>query len=308
VVWLRVDDELRPEASSGDGPDAAPVPVDGQAMPPLPGCDLCVPVVHQGELLGAISIRMPKGEPLRSAGKQLVADVASQAGLVLSNAGLIEDLRASRQRIVAAQDEARRRLERNIHDGAQQDLVALAIKLRLAGTTVDEDPAQTKELLGELQADASGALENLRDLARGIYPPLLADLGLAAALSAQASKSTMPVTVEADGIGRFPQDTEAAVYFCCLEALQNTAKYAQASSAQICLQAQNGTLRFTVSDDGAGYDMGHTPMGSGQRNMADRLAALGGSLEVRSAPSRGTTITACLPCAPGAAHGTAGPG
>ncbi|HEV8275346.1 MAG TPA: histidine kinase [Streptosporangiaceae bacterium] len=308
VVWLRVDDELRPEASSGDGPDAAPVPVDGQAMPPLPRCDLCVPVVHQGELLGAISIRMPKGEPLRSAGKQLVADVASQAGLVLSNAGLIEDLRASRQRIVAAQDEARRRLERNIHDGAQQDLVALAIKLRLAGTTVDEDPAQTKELLGELQADASGALENLRDLARGIYPPLLADLGLAAALSAQASKSPLPVTVDADGIGRFPQDTEAAVYFCCLEALQNTAKYAQASSAQICLQAHNGTLRFTVSDDGAGYDVGHTPMGSGQRNMADRLAALGGSLEVRSAPSRGTTITACLPCAPGAAHGTAGPG
>jgi signal transduction histidine kinase len=110
----------------------------------------------------------------------------------LSNAGLIEDLRASRQRIVTAQDEARRRLERNIHDGAQQDLVALAIKLRLAGTTVDEDPAQTKELLGELQTDATGVLENLRDLARGIYPPLLADLGLAAALSAQASKSHCP--------------------------------------------------------------------------------------------------------------------
>jgi signal transduction histidine kinase len=306
VVWLRVDDELRPEASSGDGPDAAPVPVDGQAMPPLPGCDLCVPVVHQGELLGAISIRMPKGEPLRPAGKQLVADVASQAGLVLSNAGLIEDLRASRQRIVAAQDEARRRLERNIHDGAQQDLVALAIKLRLAATTVDDDPA--KQILGELQADATGALENLRDLARGIYPPLLADLGLAAALSAQAGKSALPVTVDAREVGRFPQDTEAAVYFCCLEALQNTAKYAQASSAQICLQAQNGTLRFTVSDDGVGYDVGHTPMGSGQRNMADRLAALGGRLEVRSAPSRGTTITACLPSAPRAAHGTAGPG
>ncbi|MGN6171394.1 MAG: sensor histidine kinase, partial [Streptosporangiaceae bacterium] len=204
-----------------------------------------------------------------------------------------------------AQDEARRRLERNIHDGAQQDLVALAIKLRLAGTTVDEDPAQTKELLGELQTDAAGVLENVRDLARGIYPPLLADLGLAAALSAQASKSTMPVTVDADGIGRFAQDTEAAVYFCCLEALQNIAKYAHATQAWICLQAQNGTLRFTVSDDGAGYDVGHTPMGSGQRNMADRLAALGGRLEVRSAPSRGTTNTACRPGAP---RGTAGPG
>jgi signal transduction histidine kinase len=264
--------------------------------------------VYQGDVLGAISIRMPKSEPLRPAGRQLVADVASQAGLVLSNAGLIEDLRASRQRIVTAQDEARRRLERNIHDGAQQDLVALAIKLRLAGTTIDEDPAQTKELLGELQTDATGVLENLRDLARGIYPPLLADLGLAAALSAQASKSPLPVAVEADGIGRFPQDTEAAVYFCCLEALQNIAKYAHATQARICLQAQNGTLRFTVSDDGAGYDVGHTPMGSGQRNMADRLAALGGRLEVRSAPSCGTTITACLPSAPRAASGIAGPG
>src|SRR5262249_9304646 len=149
-VGLRVDDELRPRACSGGGPDAAPVPVDGQVMPSLPDCDVCVPVVHQGGLLGAISIRMPRGEPLRPSGEQLVADVASQAGLVLSNAGLIEDLRASRQRLVTAQDEARRRLERNIHDGAQQDLVALAIKLKLAATTVDDDPA--RQMLGELQA------------------------------------------------------------------------------------------------------------------------------------------------------------
>jgi signal transduction histidine kinase len=305
VVWLRVDDELRPEASS-DGelrpeafPDSGlglgPLPVVGEVMPPLPGAGMGVPVVYQGQFLGAISIKMPRDEPLRPAGKQLVADVASQAGLVLSNAGLIEDLRASRQRLVTAQDEERRRLERNIHDGAQQDLVALAIKLRLADTAVDEDPAEAKEIIGELRTDAAGALDNLRDLARGIYPPLLADLGLTAALSAQASKSPVPVTVEADGIGRFSQDTEAAVYFCCLEALQNIAKYAQATSARICLQAQNGTLRFTVSDDGAGYDARHTPLGSGQRNMADRLAALGGQLEVRSAPRQGTTITAELP-------------
>ena len=311
VVWLRVDDRLRPEAFSDDSTRADPppadglpadgLPVDGEAMPGLPGADLSAPVVHQGELLGAISIKMPKGEPLRPAGEQLVADVASQAGLVLSNAGLIEDLRASRQRLVAAQDEERRRIERNIHDGAQQDLVAMAIKLRLAGTTVDEDPAEAKEIIGELQADTVGALENLRDLARGIYPPLLADLGLAAALSAQAGKSAVPVTVEADGIGRFAQDTEAAVYFCCLEALQNIAKYARATSARICLQAQNGTLRFTVSDDGVGYDARHTPLGSGQRNMADRLSALGGRLEVRSAPRQGTTITADLPSVPSGA-------
>jgi signal transduction histidine kinase len=150
-------------------------------------------------------------------------------------------------------------------------------------------------MLGELQAQAAGALANLRDLARGIYPPLLADLGLAAALTAQAAKSPLPVTVDAGGLGRFGQDTEAAVYFCCLEALQNTAKYAHATSARICLQAHHGTLRFTVSDDGTGYDTRHTPMGSGLRNMADRLAALGGRLQIRSTPGQGTTITAQLP-------------
>ena len=171
--------------------------------------------------------------------------------------------------------EARRRLERNIHDGAQQDLVALAIKLWLAAATLYDDPA--RQILGELQADAAGALQNLRDLARGIYPPLLADLGLAAALNAQAGKWALPVAAEADGIGRFGQDAEAAVYFCCLEALQNTARYAQATQARICLQAHNGNLRPTVSDDGTGYDARHTPLGSGQRNMADRL-------DVRSAP------------------------
>jgi signal transduction histidine kinase len=299
VVWLRVGDQLRPEASSG-GADAGPLPLDalpvsGQALPSLPGAEISVPVVHRAELLGAISIKMPKDEPLRPAGQQLVTDVASQAGLVLANAGLIEDLRASRQRLVTAQDEARRRIERNIHDGAQQDLVALGIKLNLAGIAVAEDPARAGQVFGGLKADAAGALENLRDLARGIYPPLLADLGLAAALSAQAGKSAVPVTVEADGVGRFGQDIEAAVYFCCLEALQNTAKYASASQARICLRAQRATLRFTVSDDGTGYDTRHTPMGSGLRNMADRLAALGGRLEVRSAPGQGTTITGHLP-------------
>jgi signal transduction histidine kinase len=302
VVWLRVDDELRPEASSDGSSHAGLLPVDGHELPPLPDADLSAPVVHQGQLLGAISVKMPKAEPLRPAGQQLVADVASQAGLVLANAGLIEDLRGSRQRLVAAQDEERRRLERNLHDGAQQDLVALAIKVRLGAAA--EDLAQAKEIFGELQTDTAGALENLRDLARGIYPPLLADLGLAAALNAQANKSPVPVTVDADGVGRFGQDTEAAVYFCCLEALQNTAKYAHATQAGICLQKQDETLRFTISDDGTGYNTSHTPMGSGLRNMADRLAALGGRLEVRSAPGQGTTIAGRLPAHPNAPAGT----
>ncbi|HXZ71406.1 MAG TPA: histidine kinase [Streptosporangiaceae bacterium] len=296
VIWLRVGDELHAAASSsGQSADAEPLYVDGDAMPALPGADVSVPVLHQGALLGAISIRMSRAEPLRPAGEHLVTDLASQAGLVLANAGLIEDLRSSRQRLVAAQDEARRRLERNIHDGAQQDLVALSIKLGLAEVTLDEDTAETRQILRQLRANAAGALENIRDLARGIYPPLLADLGLVAALSAQAGKFPFPVTVQADGIGRSSQDAEAAVYFCCLEALQNISKYANATQACVILQAQNGSLRFTTSDDGTGYDSRRTPVGSGLRNMADRLAALGGDLDVRSAPGSGTTVTGRLP-------------
>ena len=314
VVWLRVGGELRPGATAGDPgavPDPVLVPSDGAALPglpglpglpALPGCDTSVPIRYQGELLGALTIRMPRDEPLRPAGAQLVADVAAQACPVLSNAGLISELRESRQRLVTAGDEARRRLERNLHDGAQQDLVALAIKLKLAGGVLGDDAKEARELLEELQADTANALENLRTLARGIYPPLLADLGLVAALNAQAGKSPVPVTVRADGIGRFPQETEAAVYFCCLEALQNTAKYARASAACISLSAADGALTFAVSDDGAGYDSARTPMGSGLRNMADRLAALGGRLEVRSAPGTGTTVTGQLPVAAPAAN------
>src|SRR5207248_10844778 len=154
---------------------------------------------------------------------------------VLRNVRLIEELRASRQRIVAAQDAAARRLERNIHDGAQQQLVALAMKANLARSLVGRDERKEGELLDQLRADAQGALENLRDLARGIYPPLLADQGLAAALTAQARKAPLPVEVETDGLGRYAQEAEAAVYFCCLEAMQNVAKYAGASSVRVKL-------------------------------------------------------------------------
>jgi len=296
VVWLRLGGELVPEASSGSAPSPAPAPLpvpDGGEVPPLPGGDVAVPVMHGGALLGAVSLRMPRGDSLRPAGRQLVSDVASQAGPVLANAGLVEDLRASRQRLVSAQDEARRRLERDIHDGAQQDLVALAIRLGLVEEAAGDD--SVREMLGELRTDVAGALSNLRDLARGIYPPLLADHGLAAALRAHAYRSSVPVVIDAEEIGRFSQDAEAAVYFCCLEALQNTAKYAGAASVRVCLHARDGTLRFTVSDDGVGYDARTTRLGSGMGNMADRLAALGGGLEVRSTPGNGTTVTGHLP-------------
>ncbi len=196
---------------------------------------------------------------------------------------------------MAAQDQERRRLERNIHDGAQQELVALSVKQRLLGDLLERDTERAREMLSQIQADTTDALENLRDLARGIYPPLLADRGLAVALVAQAPKSAVPVTVETDGIGRYPQEVEAAVYFCVLEALQNVAKYADAASATVRLRALDRELAFEVADDGDGFDPQTVPMGSGLQNMADRMAALGGALEVRSAPGAGTTVEGRVP-------------
>jgi signal transduction histidine kinase len=202
---------------------------------------------------------------------------------------------------VAAQDEERRRIERNIHDGAQQQLVALAVQLKLARTMVDRDPAKAGPMLEGLQAAATTALEDLRDLARGIYPPLLADQGLTAALEAQARKAALPVTVFSEGVGRYPQEIEAAVYFCSLEALNNVAKYAGASAAEVRLAQENGHLSFTVRDDGAGFDPAVTGYGTGLHGMADRLDAIGGDLTVQSAPGHGTVIRGLVPVAAEAA-------
>jgi signal transduction histidine kinase len=196
---------------------------------------------------------------------------------------------------VAAQDAAARRLERNIHDGAQQQLVALAMKLNLLQALTHKDLQKADEMLSQLKVEAADALENLRDLARGIYPPLLADRGLVAALQSQARKSPVPVGVVADGIGRFSQDTEAAVYFCTLEALQNVAKYANAGSATVRLAESAGSLTFTVRDDGVGFDPGARGYGTGMQGMADRLAALGGELHVTSAPGDGTVVEGRVP-------------
>jgi signal transduction histidine kinase len=189
------------------------------------------------------------------------------------------------------------KLERNLHDGAQQQLVALAVKLRLAEQLAARDAAKTQEMLSSLQTDTQDALENLRDLARGIYPPLLADKGLGVALEGQARKASIPVEVSTDGAGRYPQDTEAAVYFCCLEALQNVQKYANASRAVVRLAHGDGYLIFEVADDGAGFDPGVTGYGTGLQGMADRLDAIGGTLEVRSRPGDGTTVTGTVPVA-----------
>ena len=215
----------------------------------------------------------------------------------------LDDLKAAQKRLVSAQDAERRRLERNIHDGAQQQLVALAVKARLARQLTDRDPAKAASMLEQIEAETQTALEDLRDLARGIYPPLLADKGLASALEAQARKSGLPVTVDAGVVGRFPQEVEAAVYFSCLEALQNVAKYADAQHVSVTLRSEAGAVEFAVTDDGSGFDPATTSYGSGLRGMADRLAALEGTLEVRSTPGRGTTIRGRVPIKPRPAEG-----
>jgi signal transduction histidine kinase len=297
VVWLRIGREWRPVGLAPVEAEAPqPVRAAGDRMPALPA-DAAVEIRDQGELLGALTVSMPANDPMGPSKERLVRDLASQAGLVLRNVRLIEELRASRQRLVAAQDEERRRLERNIHDGAQQQLVALTVKLRLLEQIAGRDPAKVAGMAAQLQAETTETLEDLRDLARGIYPPLLADQGLSAALEAQARKSTLPVTVESTGLGRFPQDVEAAIYFSCLEALQNVAKYAQASRVTISLDRSNGRLSFAVTDDGVGFDPDASTYGTGLQGIADRIDALDGTFEIISSVGAGTAVNGSVPVA-----------
>jgi signal transduction histidine kinase len=303
-VWLKGGGEFHDGAAwPPDVPPLPPARATAADVPAYPAADRILPVRYQGEVLGALSVSKRPGEALTPTEDRLLADLAGQVGLVLKNAGLreqllarLEEIRASRLRLVAAQDAERRRIERNIHDGAQQQLVALAIKLSITESMIGTDTEGERELLAELRQDAAGAVEELRDLARGIYPPLLASRGLVAALEAQARKAPVPTSVTADGVGRYQQDLEAAVYFCVLEALQNVAKYAGATRAEVRLAASGHDLRFEVTDDGAGFDPESRGYGTGLQGMVDRLHAHGGSLDVRSSPGAGATVAGRLPC------------
>ncbi|HSK16369.1 MAG TPA: histidine kinase, partial [Gaiellaceae bacterium] len=208
----------------------------------------------------------------------------------------LEELRGSRARIQAAADDERRRIERDLHDGAQQRLVALRVRLELADEAMRDDPARGGALVQELGGEIEEAIEEVRSLAGGIYPPLLAERGLTEALRVAARRGPVPVTVEAEGIGRYPEEVESAVYFCCLEALQNAAKHARgAGAASIRLAEQDGALRFVVRDDGAGFAVHAVPGGRGLTNMRDRLAAVRGELTIESAPGRGAVVAGSVP-------------
>jgi signal transduction histidine kinase len=292
-VWLLRAKRFEPLASwppSTSNGQPAPDP-----DPPGAAGVITLPVRSGGDDLGAITIRRGDAQSLVPHEADLLNDLAEQAAPVLENVRLIEDLRGSRLRLVQAQDTERRRLERDIHDGAQQRLVALAVRFNLAQRVLPEDAEQERNAIGQLGAELQTALDDLRDLARGIYPPLLADRGLVEALRSQAARAPFHVEVSATDIGRYPQTVESAVYFCCLEALQNVAKYANASRAIVTLNGGGGRLSFEVTDDGRGFDPSTTPRGSGLVNMADRLAALDGVLRVEAKPNEGTSIAGTIP-------------
>ena len=269
--------------------------------------DRTVAVVHQGVVVGDVSVAKAAGDHINDSEDKLLADLAAQAGLAMSNLRLtselqarLEELRASRQRIVAAQDQERRRMERDIHDGAQQQLVSVAVKLGLARKLLAEDPDKAAEILEQLANESREALETLRDLARGIFPPLLVDKGPVVALEAHVAKLGLNAEIDAGPLAgaRFDPQVETAVYFCTREALQNASKHAPGAPVQVCLSFEDGWLRFWVTDAGPGFDPAAVSMGSGVQNMADRLEAVGGSFRLTSAPGRGTTVEGRVPAQP----------
>jgi signal transduction histidine kinase len=285
-----------------------------------PGQLRVAPVAHLGELLGLIVARRggDAADFTEDEDRQLV-ELARQLGLALHNvrldsalqASLEElerrnaELQASRLRIVTASDESRRAIERNLHDGAQQHLVALAVKLGLASQIAEDDPLAVVPLLDELRDDVRTTIAELRELAHGIYPPLLRDQGLGEALRAAAARSPQPCSVRVDLPGRYPPEAETAAYFCCLEALQNAGKHAGSRArVTVSVGCDPAGLWFEVSDDGAGFAADAsglaTPasLGHGFVNMEDRLGAIGGTLTVISAPGEGTRVRGAIPSAP----------
>jgi len=267
-----------------------------------------MPVRHGDENLGALVVLEAPGVTLTPVEERLFAGLADQAALVLRGARLraelelrlaalsvrAEELRVSRERLVDAHDAERRRLERDIHDGAQQHLVALAVNLRLAGTLATRSLDRADALLGEQERAADDAIATLVRLARGIYPPMLEAGGVAEALRPAVEGMGSSCEMVATRVGRYAPSIEATAYFCCLEALQNAAKHAHASSTRVILVGTDDTLEISVEDDGCGFDPGGGRAGAGLTNIRERIESVGGSLTVSSMPGLGTRIHAVL--------------
>jgi signal transduction histidine kinase len=298
-VWLKLGTTLVREATWPPTTDPAPTPLDiTDDQPPALPADRIVPVRHHHELLGVISIHKPPNDPITPAEDKLLNDVASQTGLVLRNARLIEELRTSRQRLVTTQDTERRRLERDLHDGAQQSLVSVALILRMAknrltSQTTDGAGADITAALDQASSQLATAIDELRELARGIHPAILTERGLGPAITALAERCPIPVTTTYTLDTRPPPTIEGTAYFVVAEALTNTAKYAHATTITITAHHHDKQLTLTITDDGIG---GANPnSGSGLTGLTDRIAAVDGTLTITSPPGHGTTLTAHIP-------------
>jgi signal transduction histidine kinase len=232
----------------------------------------------------------------------LIEAATAHVALVLDNRRLAaeveasaRDLREARARVVHQADQERRKIERNLHDGAQQRLVALHIELNLAEEELRRDPQRGPDVLRELGRGVDEALDDIRSLARGIYPPLLADRGLEEALRTAALRSPLATIVKPTGIGRYPPEVESAVYFCVVEAMQNAAKHAEGARHVVVSLHGDDALHFEVRDDGQGFDADGAPPGVGLTNMRDRMAAVGGEVRIHSVPGEGTRVYGTVP-------------
>ena len=257
---------------------------------PSPSERCVVRVDDEGVTLAAIACDYALREQ-----HELLDAASAWVRTILVRRRLMHDVEASRRRIATAAATERRRIERDLHDGAQQQLVTLRVRLELLSEQIERDPEHGAELLRELGPRVDSVIEEVRHLASGIYPSLLADAGLVEALRAAALRSAVPTTVRADGIHRNPSEIETAVYFCCLEALQNASKHGQASAIWVKLESGDGVLRFEVRDDGIGFDAEEVPPGTGLTNMQDRIAALGGEMAVESEAGHGTVVSGRVP-------------
>ncbi len=313
-VWLTVSDRLTLAATwpADANEDRTAPTVHPDGVHTAAGGRRALTVRHGGQVLGVLRLQERPGLALTAVEERLFAGLAAQAGLVLRMVALraelenrrkelvarADELRASRERLISTQDAERRRLERDIHDGAQQHLVALTVNLRLAQVIAVRSPERAARVLAE-QADAAGvAIETLATLSRGIYPRLLSEEGLVPALLSAVATSPIPVTIDAAGVERLPTPVEAALYFCCMEAVQNAAKHSVARRVSVRLGQDQHRWQLTINDNGTGFDQtraGTAGTGAGLANMHDRLDAVGGTVTVESRSNGGTTVTAVVP-------------
>ena len=293
-VWLRSGQRLEPEISwpvdQDERPTAPVLMVEPESVTGLTG-DRVVPVRHRDELLGAIAITKPSSEPVTPAEEEMLEQVASQTGLVLRNLRLVDDLQSSRQRLVTSQDVQRRRIERDLHDGAQQSLVAIALMLRMA--TNQSDPAALSRSATDAADALQSAIAELRELARGLHPAILTDRGLAPALSALAERCPVPVRLDTQLTRRLPGPVEGALYFVAAESLTNVAKYAHATEVALSVIDRADSVTLEVRDDGVGG--ADASRGSGLLGLTDRVAVVDGTFAVHSPPGQGTTIRCVVP-------------